>query len=150
MAIVKVWNKNIHPHTEMFKGAKLTVPANGFIMMEYEEAVEFAGQFTGVAKLAPNGKPDATQFKMISVERPPYVPEDDGLVNHATGKKASSHAELVEALKEFSSQRAPVDRDAEALAKSQTETLRAENAKLAAELAAIKEKRGPGRPRKEA
>lgn len=150
MAIVKVWNKNIHPHTEVFKGTTLTVPANGFIMMEYEEAVEFAGQFTGVAKLGPNGKPDPTQFKMIKVERPPHVPEDDGLVNHATGKKASSHAELVEALKEFSGQRAPVDKEAEALAKSQAETLRAENAKLVAELAALKEKRGPGRPRKEA
>lgn len=150
MAIVKVWNKNTHPHTEVFKGTKLTVPAGGYIMMEYEEAVEFAGQFTGVARLGPNGKPDPAQFKMIDVERPPYIPEDDGLVNHATGKKASSHAELVEALKEFAGQRAPLDKEGEALARSQAESLRAENAKLAAELAALKEKRGPGRPRKEA
>lgn len=147
MPIVKVWNDNVHPHTEKFKGGLISIPAKSCIEMEYEEAVEFQGQFTGVARLAKNGAPDPAQFKMIRVERPAVIERDDELVNHATGKRAATKEELAEALREFAGQRA-YDKDAEEYAKKASAELRAENAKLAAELAALKEKRGPGRPPK--
>jgi hypothetical protein len=146
--LVKVWNDNTCDHKETFKGATISIPAQSFIEMEYEEAVEFRGQFTGVAKLGKDGKPDKTQFKMIRVERPPIVERDDSLVNHANGKRASSVSELTEALREFAGQRV-TDKDAEDASKKAADELRADNARLAAELAALKAKRGPGRPPKE-
>ncbi len=112
--IVKVFNDNVHDHKEDFKGTKLLIPAKGYIEMEYEEAVQFQGQCTGVAPQGEDGAPDARFYKMIRVEHvaPELVFKDDALTNHLTGKKASSADELRAVLAEFAHLRVS-DKDAE-------------------------------------
>lgn len=109
MAKVKVWNRNKYPHKELYKGDQVVIPAGGFIEMDWEEAVQFKGQFTGMAPLKSEddgaggmGEPDPRFFKMIEVESPAEDPvKDDGLVNHATGKRADDAQALLGQLLQF-------------------------------------------------
>lgn len=154
MPVVKVYNDNAHPHKERFKGEMIEIPAGGHIEMEYEEAMDFRGQFTGIAPVGPNGAPDARFFKMIRVEKlkEPLF-KDTSLLNPVTGKVHSSAEELRAVLSEYGHLRV-TDPDAETAQKSQVEQLAAivakQQAQIEALLAAQPEKRGPGRPRKEA
>lgn len=149
---VKVWNDNKYDHTEPFKGKTLTIKAGEFIEMDYDEAVEFKGQFTP-PRLGGDDAPDPRFFKMIRVEKPPVVelrPEDN-LRCHADGSVAATQAELIAKLLEFAPQRAS---DPEAERKA-AEKRAEEGAKIAsleaqiAELKALVEKQA-GRGRKEA
>lgn len=109
MPKVSVFNDNIHPYTERFKGDDITIPAKGSIEMDWEEAVQFAGQMgRGIAPIGGDGRPDARYFKMIRVPYPvtPII-ADDPLTNHATGQKSTSVEDLTEALKNFAGQKAP-------------------------------------------
>jgi hypothetical protein len=155
--MTKIWNDNVHPHSEMFKGTRITIPAKDFVEMEWEEAIELRSQFTGLAPLRADGTPDPAYYKMLRVD-PPATPifRDETLVNHADGKRAATKAELQEMLGKFS-HRLVDDPDAEKAASSQAALLQAENAALKDRLAAIEAKlnmgdshRGPGRPRKDA
>ncbi len=155
--IVKVFNDNVHDHNEEFKGIKLLIPAKGHIEMEYEEAVQFQGQCTGIAPVGEDGAPDARFFKMIRVEqvKPEDIFKDDGLTNHVTGRKSSSAEELRAVLSEFAHLRV-VDKDLESKAKSGSDEVVNDLKRQVAELTAlVKDKltpKKPGRPptRKEA
>jgi hypothetical protein len=97
MARVKVWNDNVHPHTEMFKGEKIHIEPKQYVEMDYEEAVEFKGQFTGM-KMRGDGTDCPTGFKMIRIEgKPSIVPVND-LVCHATGEQAATKDDLAKLL----------------------------------------------------
>ncbi len=156
MPLVKVYNDNVHPHTERFQGKELTIPAGGHIEMEYEEAMDFRGQFTGLAPVAPNGAPDPRYFKMIRVEKlkEPLF-KDTSLVNPVTGKMHSTAEELRAVLSEYGHLRV-TDPDAEKAQKSELQQLREALAEQQVQIANLladreaPEKRGPGRPRKEA
>ncbi len=149
--IVKVHNDNVHDHKEEFKGTKLLIPAGGFIEMEYEEAVQFQGQCTGIAPVGEDGAPDARFFKMIRVDhvKPEEVFKDDGLTNHLNGRKASTAEELRAVLAEFAHLRV-VDKDAEASAPKADSDVVNELKRQVAELTAlVKDKltpKKPGRP----
>lgn len=152
MAKVKVWNDNVYPFTEAygkFKG--LTIEPGAFVEMDEEEAAEFMACFSPIVKRG-DGTDDPRYFKKLRKERlaPTVLAAVDPLMNHVTGRVAGSPEELLAQARELAHLRA---HDAEA-EKAATEALRAENAALAARLAAIEaklgEKRGPGRPRKEA
>ena len=157
MAKVKVWNDNDYPHSEVFKGEKITIDPHAFIEMDWEEAIDFKGQFSGLAPIGKDGAPDPRFFKKIRVETPTTpVVQPDPLVCHANGQKAATVEELAGLLSQFASQRAK-DPDAEKAAAASADALKAENEALKQRLAAIEarfdaieEKRGPGRPRKEA
>lgn len=156
MPIVNVYNDNIHPHREQFKGDWLEIPAGGSIKMEWEEAQEFRGQFTGIAPVGPDGKPDAKFFKKIRVEqlKEPLF-RDTSLVNPVTGKTHSTAEELRAVLSEYGHLRV-TDPDAEEAKKSELDVLRETLARQQAQIDALlgaktaDDKRGPGRPRKEA
>lgn len=149
--IVKVFNDNVHPHKEEFKGTKLEIPAKGFIEMEYEEAVQFSGQCTGIAPIGEDGGPDARFFKMIRVEqvKPEDIFKDDGLTNHMTGRKASTAEELRAVLSEFAHLRV-VDKDAEAAApkagSDEVNDLKKQVAELTAAVKSLITPKKPGRP----
>lgn len=113
MAKVKVWNDNVYPHTEMFKGDTVHIPPKECIEMDWEEAIEFKGQFTGVKRLG-NDQPDPAGYKMIRVEHPSEpIFKDPPLVNHASGQKFVTKKELMESLAEYDHLRVAHDPDAE-------------------------------------
>jgi hypothetical protein len=151
MAMVKVWNDNDYPHKERYKGDMVEIPAHGHVEMEWEEAIQFAGQFTPPI-MRGDGTHDPRGFKKIRVERPKVMPFQEKHVNHANGAVLPSAAELAKAIAEFSHLRI-TDPDAEASAKTESD---AEIAALRAELDELKSliadniNRKPGRPRKEA
>ncbi len=156
MPLVKVFNDNVHPHKERFKGEMIEIAAGGYVEMEYEEAVDFRGQFTGIAPISASGAPDPKFFKMIRVEKlkAPLF-KDTSLVDPVTGKQHSSAAELRAVLSEYGHLRV-TDPDAETESKSEVAVLKEALAKQQAQIDALvaaavpAEKRGPGRPRKEA
>lgn len=155
MPMVKVWNDNIYPHTETFKGEVITIPPGEHIVMEWEEAIEFKGQFTGM-KLLGNDTPDPRGFKKIRVDRPSEpIFKEAPLVNPATGEKFLTKAELEESLKQFAHLRV-TDADAEAQAKSGSSVDAATVKALMERIAALESqvkvesaepKRKPGRPK---
>lgn len=153
MPKVKVWNDNDYPHTETFKGEKITIAPHEHIEMEWEEAVEFRGQFTGIAPLAENGEPDPRFFKMIRVEqvKPEEVFRDTPLVNHADGKVAATPEQLAAMIAQFAHLRVR-DPEAEKASPAQTSELadlKAQVEELRALLITQGEKKA-GRPKKEA
>lgn len=155
MAQVKVWNDHQFEHVEKFKGEEVRIPAGGFVMMDYFDAVAFQGQFTGLRMLGPNN-PDPRGFKKIRVEQPgePVIKEDAANVFHATGKKFESTAEMLEFAKAYAQANADqavkdseLDKrqGAEAATSGVVDSLKAEIAELRAMLQeqAIRKKPGP-------
>lgn len=155
MPLVKVWNDNVHPFEQEFKGDKKRIEAGGFIEMEYYEAVEFQGLYFPMAFDGDN-RQLPTSYKKIRVEQPkaPVVSSSDiSLVNHATGEKAATKAELAAMLAEFAHLRV-TDKDAELAAPKADKVaeLSQQVAELTALVTALSQqdpKKGPGRPRKE-
>ncbi len=155
MPKVKVWNDNTHDHTEKFKDKILTVPAKGYIEMEYLDAVDFKGQYTPI-KLLGTGAQDPAGFKMIRVEPPKEdLFTEDKNVFHGTGKQFSEPGELIAFAKAYAAQNpdlvAPKNPEVEdgrvSMSKQEFETLVARVNALESEKSG---KRPPGRPRKEA
>lgn len=70
MAKWRVWNR--HPngltHTEKFKEREISIKAGEYVLMDYEEAVQFRGQFFPMKKDA-QGAPDPRGFKCIQIEK---------------------------------------------------------------------------------
>ncbi len=156
MAKVKVWNDNKYPHKELYKGDQVIIQAGGFVEMDWEEAIQFKGQFTGMAPLKSEddslggmGEPDPRFFKMIRVESPADDPvKDDGLVNHATGKRADDTAQLLAQVLQFAREnpdRVVRDEDAERSLSPAGQDRVAELERQLAELTAlVKNKPKPG------
>lgn len=65
---VRVWNDNTHPHTEMFKGDKIHIPAGKYVEMEFYEAHEFRGQYTPILRDF-DGNPVESSYKKIRIEK---------------------------------------------------------------------------------
>lgn len=69
MAKWQVWNK--HPnglkHTERFRDQMIEIPAGEFILMDYEDAVQFRGQFTPIVR-TPMGDIDPKSYKVIELK----------------------------------------------------------------------------------
>lgn len=70
----KVWNDNDHPHTEMFKGDKITILPKKYVVMQEDDAVMFRGQFYPPV-LDGDGQALPTSYKKIRIEL-----HDDGAV----------------------------------------------------------------------
>lgn len=135
MSLWKVWNR--HPegrtHKEKFKDRLIEIPANEFILMDYEEAVQFRGQYFPMLKNA-QGAPDPKGFKVIHLER-----HDEGtavelkeFICHLDGAKFPTQALLDKYLKDNYSEQTFKD---EALEEEIKKTEQA--------------KKGPGRPPKD-
>lgn len=147
MALVKVWNDHNREHVEKFKGQEVRIPAGGHILMDYIDAIDFKGQFFGLKMLGPNN-PDPKFFKKIRVEEPtePVVKEDPNIF-HATGKAASSPAEIIALAKAYQTlnpELAASEPELDKAGAAKASDLAAENARLREELAALQAKRKPG------
>jgi len=137
MPLVRVWNDNVHPFRQTFKGEEIAIPPRSFIMMDREEAIQFKGTFSPIERDG-GGVPLPTSYKMIRVERTPPSPEEREAVeaqhvNPVTGRRFATKAELEADLKAYATEHPDaVAHDAEA----------------EAEIKAQVPRRGPGRPKK--
>lgn len=81
-------------HEEMFKGNMIKIPANTYVLMDYEDAVDFKGQFFN-PKVKPTGEPDPAGWKMIEIV--PITgnePELKKYVCQLDGREFNTEAEL--------------------------------------------------------
>lgn len=95
MAKCKVWNK--HPegltHKEKFRDEMVEIKAGEYVVMDYEDAVRFRGQYFPMLKNA-QGAPDPRGFKVIHLE-PIGVPNSTKeYICHLDGAKFPSQALL--------------------------------------------------------
>jgi len=131
----------------MFKGEMITIGPGEHIEMDWEEAIEFKGQFTGIKRL-PDDSPDPRGFKKIRVEAPQSPVFKDDLVNHANGQSFLTKDDLQRSLAMFSHLRAPGDVEQQqqpSISVEQYNALMAEMAEMKKQMA----KKSPGRPKKE-
>jgi hypothetical protein len=151
MAQVKIWNDNVHPLVDEFKEQKISIPPGGFIEMDYLEACDFAGKFSAPRKRG-DGSDDPRFFRMLRVEQPKEQLMPDMNVVHATGERAASAAEISAMTRAFAAMnpdRLVADKDLDTVQIKKTD-LDAVMARLEVLESERNEKRGPGRPKKEA
>lgn len=93
----RVWN--MHPdgktHKETFRGDMIEIPANQYVLMDYEDAYQFKGQYYPM-KFDAMGQQDRNSFKVLKLE-----PHDGSAVTVPTkfvcqmdGKSFDTKAEL--------------------------------------------------------
>jgi hypothetical protein len=101
MAQWRVWN--MHPngftHKEMFRGDMIEIKANQYRLMDYEDAVQFKGQYFPMIMSA-DGTHDPKGFKVLKLEAHTEdtevieKPKEQVFVCQFDGKKFTSQAEL--------------------------------------------------------
>lgn len=132
---------NTHPdgltHREKFRDDMIEIKAGGFILMDYEDAVIFKGQYFPM-RMDAMGQPDRTTFKCIKLE-----PEHAGEVQAQTSKTYVCHIDG----REFSTKE---ELQAYTSAKySELETVKDAAIDKQIEDQIIQEKKRTGRPPKE-
>jgi hypothetical protein len=149
MSKVKLWNDNVHPHTEDFKGIKITIPAGSYVEMDWEEAVELKGQFTPMAPADAPESEKAKYYKMLRIDGSASVSADP-LTCHADGTKAENESELKAKLLQFADRIVKDDEldKKSAVQGSEIEALKAQVAALSAAISKMGEKKPVGRPPK--
>lgn len=104
--LVRVWNDNIHDHTEKFRGQMVVIPAGKYVEMQAEDAVLFKSQFTPIIRNK-GGRDDPRGFKKIRIEYNPTAADiKDAVADHeqavtcqACGYGAKTQADLLEHIK---------------------------------------------------
>jgi hypothetical protein len=64
---VKLWNRNTHPYSEIFNGKLIEIPANEYVVMDYEEANRFMGKWCPIKK-DKGGTPLPSSYKMLAID----------------------------------------------------------------------------------
>lgn len=115
MALVRVYNDNVFPYEEVFKGDQILIPSKKFIEMDEDEAVQFKGTFKSPV-LNVDGVHLPEGYKMIRIERisadAPIMKQDEHQCV-ACKYKGSSQIDLAEHMKTHKEQ-VLVDEQAEA------------------------------------
>lgn len=148
MATARVFNDNVHPYRETFKGTLIEIPVGGSVDMDFEEALQFEGTARSMIKNA-GGQQCPTSFKKLRVVPLSAVPLAPApLICHATGKVAADAAELAR----WNAENEHLLHDD---AKDTVEALKAKDAEIASlraqlEATAVPTRGKPGRPRKDA
>lgn len=114
----RVWNK--HPlgyaYSQTFKGELINIPANKFIVMDYDDAVEFKSSFSPM-RLTPENTHDPKGFKCIFVEEigqgAEITDQPSQFVCHVNGKVFNTEKELTEYVKTNFSHLLTVDAEGE-------------------------------------
>lgn len=100
MAKVRVWNDNIFPYKEKFKGDPIRIEPKSHIVMEEDEAYQFKGTFSPPV-LNTDGVHMPEGFKMIRIEKIDAAqaepePKADALKCIACQYRAQNAADLAE------------------------------------------------------
>jgi len=92
---VRVYNDNIYPYQEKFKGEMLTIQPKQYIEMDLFDAAEFLGQYTPIV-VDGGGAPIPKSYKMLRVVRPDNfkAEEKKEILCNACGMKFDTAIEL--------------------------------------------------------
>lgn len=116
MGLVRVYNDNVHPYTEVFKDEKIFIKPKGFIEMDEFDAIQFRGTYKSPV-LNVDGVHMPEGFKMIRIEKfsgeVAAAPKVDDHQCIACKYKGASKADLEEHVKTHKDQLV-VDEEAEA------------------------------------
>ena len=132
MAKWRVWNKHTLDHKELFRGDKIEIPAGKFVLMDYEDAHQFKGQYVPMKFDAMEQQTEETK-KILFLEpddKEEVVPKS-GYVCQMDGKAFNTKAEL------------------EAYTAANYKDLAFKDDSLDEEIAKVELKKKPGRPAKE-
>jgi hypothetical protein len=121
MAKMRVYNDNVHPYQETFKGDLVKIPPKGFVLMEEDDAILFRGTYAPITTDG-DGQPLPTSYKMIRLVRDSEATETEArtaprFVDPVTGKQAETQAEYEAMLAEHKD-RLVVDEEAEEVIKT--------------------------------
>lgn len=102
MSKVRVYNDNIYPHREKFKGEDLNIPPKGFIELDFFDAVELKGQYTPII-VDGGGAPLPQSFKMLRIVEPDgfKLEESKKIICNSCGQNFDSAKELDDHVTEF-------------------------------------------------
>lgn len=93
---VRVYNDNIHPYTEHFKGEDLEIAPKCYIEKDFYDAVELLGTYSPI-KTDGGGQQIATSFKKLRIVRPAEfkLEESKKILCNSCGEKFNT-ADLLE------------------------------------------------------
>ena len=103
MGQYRVWNKHAkgYTHREKFRDDLVEIPAGRYVLMDYEDAVLFKGQYFPLKRDA-MGQEDPTTWKQIFIEPDDNVTSpivSEKFVSHIDGKEFNTKAQLDSYLK---------------------------------------------------
>lgn len=96
MQNVRVYNDNVYPHKERFKGDIIEIAPKKFITMDFFDAVEFLGQYTPI-KVDGGGAALPESYKMLRIVKPEEFKIEDKKTEikcQACGKVFENNDEL--------------------------------------------------------
>lgn len=99
MSLVRVWNDNVYPFSQEYKGKKISIEPGKYVMMEPDEAVEFRGMYSPIIK-DKDGNPHPRGYKMIRVDHNIEPPVSETFKHPLTGKTFASKKDYEESLEE--------------------------------------------------
>lgn len=71
--IVKVWNDNVHPYKEKFRGKTIEIGPRDYVEMDLNEAHIFLGVMPPNIEVDAGGIQKPTSYKMLRIERPDVI-----------------------------------------------------------------------------
>jgi len=98
---VRVYNDNIYPYQEMFKGELIKIAPKQYIELDLFDAAEFLGQYTSI-QVDGGGSPRPQSYKMLRIVRPDHykLEEKKEIICNACGVTFSTALELDEHVNE--------------------------------------------------
>ena len=74
----RVYNDNSHgfTHREVFRGEQINIEAGDFVLMDYDDAVLFRGQYSPMI-MSSQGVQDPKSYKMIRIEAGPEAGKEE-------------------------------------------------------------------------
>jgi uncharacterized C2H2 Zn-finger protein len=98
---VRVYNDNVYPYRENFRGNQIDIPPGGYIDMDYYEAIDFRGTYCPI-KTDGGGKPLAESFKLIRIVQPENFQAEDAKRNicNSCGKSFPNAKDLEDHINE--------------------------------------------------
>lgn len=94
IAKARIWNDWTQEHVEDFRGDMVRIPAKGFIVMSWPDAVQFRGQYTPIIRdgLGKDLKPKMIRVEKIDAGAPEYAAQK--FVCQVDGREFNTQAEL--------------------------------------------------------
>jgi hypothetical protein len=95
MSLVRVYNRNVYPYKENFKGEWITIQPNEFVTMDDKKAQMFMGTYAP-AKKTPMGEDDPIYFKKLEVVEVDNAPakEETRFICNADGTEHATKEAL--------------------------------------------------------